>query len=190
MSGEIDKLFPARTPVRAKPDGLTPVALRAKRPLIAPSHPSSSRLAVLRNHFGTERFALPRPTFLRQKRIRNFRGLEVRSFLLTSAVLYGTSQTCRGCRGNWKFRSLEAWKFGTTPHPSPRRGAPFSVAVEGLALRACTLRSLFSGAASPPLGSQRALARPKSATNLRNLRFPLRRVLCVPLCIPPWSSVS
>ena len=75
-------------------------------------------------------------------------------------------------RGNWKFRSLEAWKFGTTPHPSPRRGAPFSVAVEGLALRACTLRSLFSGAASPPLGSQRALARPKSATNLRNLRFP------------------
>ena len=34
--------FPAKTPVRAKPDGLTPVALRAKRPLIAPSRPSSS----------------------------------------------------------------------------------------------------------------------------------------------------
>ena len=27
----------AKTRVRAKPDGLTPVALRAKRPLIAPS---------------------------------------------------------------------------------------------------------------------------------------------------------
>ena len=45
-SEEIDKpLFPAKTPIRAKPDGLTPVALRAKRPLTAPSRPSSSRLA-------------------------------------------------------------------------------------------------------------------------------------------------
>ena len=43
--GESDKHhFPAKTPVRAKPDRLTPVALRAKRPLIAPSRPSSSRL--------------------------------------------------------------------------------------------------------------------------------------------------
>ena len=24
----------------------------------------------------------------------------------------GTSQTCRGCRGEWKFGSLDAWKFG------------------------------------------------------------------------------
>ena len=32
--------------MRAKPDGLTPVALRAKRPLIAPSRPSSSRLTL------------------------------------------------------------------------------------------------------------------------------------------------
>ena len=45
-SGE--SLFPARTRVRAKPDGLTPVALRAKRPLIAPSRPSSSRLVDYR----------------------------------------------------------------------------------------------------------------------------------------------
>ena len=30
--------------MRAKPDGLTSVALRVKRPLIAPSRPSSSRL--------------------------------------------------------------------------------------------------------------------------------------------------
>ena len=34
---------------------------------------------------------------------------------------------------------------------SPRRGAPFSVAVEGLRLRRCTLRSLFSGARQRPL---------------------------------------
>ena len=37
-------LFSARTPGYVKPDGLTPVALWAKRPLIAPSRPSSSRL--------------------------------------------------------------------------------------------------------------------------------------------------
>ena len=34
--------------MRAKPDGLTLVALRAKRPLIAPSRPSSSRLSHLK----------------------------------------------------------------------------------------------------------------------------------------------
>ena len=39
----------------------------------------------------------------------------------------------------------------TAPRLSPRRGALFSVAVEGLALRACTLRSLFSGARQRPL---------------------------------------
>ena len=37
--------------MRAKPDGLTPVALRAKRPLIAPSRPSSSRLGCLKKSF-------------------------------------------------------------------------------------------------------------------------------------------
>ena len=42
----------ARTPVRAKPDGLTPVALRAKRPLIAPSRSSSSRLKERRRGVG------------------------------------------------------------------------------------------------------------------------------------------
>ena len=35
-------------------------------------------------------------------------------------------------------------------YPSPRRGALFSVAVEGLALRACTLCSPFSGRHSRP----------------------------------------
>ena len=37
--------------MRAKPDGLTPVALRAKRPLITPSRPSSSRLGCLKKSF-------------------------------------------------------------------------------------------------------------------------------------------
>ena len=52
LSEEIGKPpFPAKTPVRVKPDGLTPVALRARRPLIAPSRPSSSRLGRLERSF-------------------------------------------------------------------------------------------------------------------------------------------
>ena len=42
----------AKTRVRAKPDGLTPLALQAKRPLIAPSRPSSSRLGPLSSLLG------------------------------------------------------------------------------------------------------------------------------------------
>ena len=57
VSGEIGKpLFPAKTPVRAKNDGLTPVALRAKRPLIAPSRPSPSRLGERRRGVGRSPF--------------------------------------------------------------------------------------------------------------------------------------
>ena len=41
---------------------------------------------------------------------------------------------------------FRAWSFPRELLPSPRRGALFSVAVEGLALRACTLRFPFSGA--------------------------------------------
>ena len=44
--------FSAKTRLRAKPDGLTPVALRAKRPLTAPSRPSSSRLGPLSSVLG------------------------------------------------------------------------------------------------------------------------------------------
>ena len=44
--------FTAKTLVRAKNDGLTPVALRAKRPLIAPSRPSVSRLGPLSSLLG------------------------------------------------------------------------------------------------------------------------------------------
>ena len=29
-----------------------------------------------------------------------------------TASSFGTSQTCRGCRGNWKLGSLEAWRLG------------------------------------------------------------------------------
>ena len=47
MSVEIGRSsFPARTLVRAKPDGLTPIVLWAERPLIKLSSPSSSRLTV------------------------------------------------------------------------------------------------------------------------------------------------
>ena len=41
-------------------------------------------------------------------------------------------------------RERRPHKLLPRPRPSPRRGALFSVAVEGLSLRACTLRSLFS----------------------------------------------
>ena len=27
-------------------------------------------------------------------------------------VALGTSQTCRGCRGDWKLGSLEVWRLG------------------------------------------------------------------------------
>ena len=53
VRGNRQASFSARTPVCAKPDGLTPVALRAKRPLIAPSRPSASRLEERRR--GVER---------------------------------------------------------------------------------------------------------------------------------------
>ena len=81
-------------------------------------------------------------------------------------VSFGTSQTCLRVQGRleaWKFRGLEAWlsRWGSAPHPynsSVARlpGALFSVAVEGLALRACTLCSPFSGAAlaAPPPSNQ------------------------------------
>ena len=45
-----------------------------------------------------------------------------------TATSFGTSQTCRGCRGNWKLGSLEAWLFrwGSAILPSsPQRGASY-----------------------------------------------------------------
>ena len=43
-------------------------------------------------------------------------------------VALGTSQTCRGCRGNWKLGSLEAWKRGFFQYASPvaLKGVPAS----------------------------------------------------------------
>ena len=43
-------------------------------------------------------------------------------------VALGTSQTCRGCRGNWKLGSLEAWKLGFFQYASPvaLKGVPAS----------------------------------------------------------------
>ena len=130
-------------------------------------------------------------------------------------VLVGTSQTCLRVQGQlevWEFRGLEAWlsRWGSAPHPynsSVARlpGALFSVAVEGLRLRRCTLWSPFSGAAlaAPPLPGRGAAphslpisqshpapsacaSTPKICINLRNLRFPILTILCVPL----WFFVS
>ena len=77
--------------------------------------------------------------------------------LLLRRLLARRRRAC-GCRGDWRLGSLEAWRLGflcTLLHPAPAcralrgRGrfgasclhAPFSVAVEGLRLRRCTLRS-------------------------------------------------
>ena len=73
----------------------------------------------------------------------------------------------------WKFRGLEAWSLHSA---SP-------VAPQGRSV----LRSPFSvlwGASAPLV--QRALARPQSATNLRNLRF---LILAVLLRASSWSFV-
>ena len=84
----------------------------------------------------------------------------------------------------WKFRGLEAWlsRWGSAPHPttspSPAcRAHLFSVAVEGLALWACTLCSPFSGAAlaAPPLPGREAAPHTLQSANqpipLCSLRF-------------------
>ena len=63
-----------------------------------------------------------------------------------TASCYGTSQTCRGCRGKWKFGSLDAWKFGSAQRLARRALARVLFSV---------LRSPFSGArlcAPPPAG--------------------------------------
>ena len=67
---------------------------------------------------------------------------------------YVIFKTCHLVEG-WKFRGLEAWPLRlsplyTTASPVARRGVPFSVAVGGLSLRACTLCSPFSGARQRP----------------------------------------
>ena len=102
-------------------------------------------------------------------------------------VSFGTSQTCLRVQGRleaWKFRGLEAWfsRWGSAPHPynsSVARlpGALFSVAVEGLRLRRCTLCSPFSGAAlaAPPLPGRGAAPHTLQSANqpipLCSLRF-------------------
>ena len=92
--GESDKRhFPAKTPVRAKPDRLTPVALRAKRPLIAPSRPSSSRLPCAP-------VSPASPVGCAHGHVADVPGVQ-------------------GRLEAWKFRGLEAWlsRWGSAPHP-------------------------------------------------------------------------
>ena len=83
----------AKTPVRAKPDGPTPVALRANRPLIAPFRPSSSRLVIFS---GTSSVA--------HWHVADVPGVQ-------------------GQLEAWKFRGLEAWfsRWGSAPHFSVAR---------------------------------------------------------------------
>ena len=46
-------------------------------------------------------------------------GATDKTTVLEVYVALGTSQTCRGCRGNWKLGSLEAWKLGFFQYASP-----------------------------------------------------------------------
>ena len=106
---------------------------------------------------------------------------------------YVIFKTCHLVEG-WKFRGLEAWPLRlsplcTTASPVARRGVPFSVAVGGLSLRACTLCSPFSGARQRPHSPKRGVRSPPCsyrppgrtcALRARTAR-PLRRLLCVSL---------
>ena len=129
-SGEFP--FPAKTPVRAKPDGLTPVALRTKRPLIAPSRPSSSRLLDSRVDLwhvadvpGVQERGALRPGERRTERAgpkgQTFHGhgeqnaRQARDWQATVrksiAAAFYRVVTCRGCRENFSLPGR-----GAAPH--------------------------------------------------------------------------
>ena len=126
----------AKTPVRAKPDGLTPVALRAERPLIASARPSSSRLVdyrVVLWHVADvpgvqERGALrpgERRTENGEQNARQARDWQATVRKSIAAAFYRVVQlarstasfswhvhrTCRGCRENFSLPGR-----GAAPH--------------------------------------------------------------------------
>ena len=81
----------AKTPVRAKSDGPTPVALRANRPLIAPFRPSSSRLVIFSGTPSVARKGAPAFSVSSESPV---------------ALPLGTSQTCQGAGA---IGGLEVW---------------------------------------------------------------------------------
>ena len=109
----------AKTPVRAKSDGPTPVALRANRPLIAPFRPSSSRLVIFSGTPSVARKGAPAFSVSSESPV---------------ALPLGTSQTCQGAgassalfrRASWHVADvpgvqgelLPAGAWGSAPHPS------------------------------------------------------------------------
>ena len=107
---------------------------------------------------------------------------------------YGTSQTCRGCRGSWKFGSLDAWKFGFSAQrlfcrarPFPCRGVgqrPTSPIIQPFN-SLCVLCDLQDTLAVLP-----AVAGPKSAliceicgSNTGSPSLCSSVFLCAPLCL-------
>ena len=71
-----------------------------------------------------------------------------------TASCYGTSQTCRECRGSWKFGSLDAWKFGFSAQRLFCRALAARSVLEGLALWACTVISKYSGSSIAAFSNQ------------------------------------
>ena len=98
-----------------------------------------------------------------------------------TASSFGTSQTCRGCRGKWKLGSLEAWRLGFLQRYSivlvgtsqTCRGCRGNWKLGSLeAWLLCSaislsptgaLRSLFSGAPTAPLPCRGVGQRPTSS---------------------------
>ena len=84
-----------------------------------------------------------------------------------TASCYGTSQTCRGCRGSWKFGSLDAWKFGFSAQ---------RLFCRALAARSvfCFLFSVLWGALAPlPLPGRGAAPHIHQSANQLISQFPL-----------------
>ena len=123
--------FTAKTLVRAKNDGLTPVALRAKRPLIAPSRPSSSRLDRLEPSFWRRKVGRGRahdrapgvsaPAFLQELRLCGHfpRILQVRSCACASSrdTSAGGSRKEKLRRATGSVRLAERGREGASGDP-------------------------------------------------------------------------
>ena len=136
----VPSVFSAKTPVRAKPDGLTPVALRAKRPLIAPSRPSPSRLVRLSSVLAQESGAWEgaRMCARRQRPILSCKSCVFavsifpehycpgQSCAITKKApragrLGALSMFCR--RPQYSMEAWYSWMDSTGPSPSARRAA-------------------------------------------------------------------
>ena len=142
MSG---KMGTAKTRVRAKPDGLTPVALRAKRPLIAPSRPSSSRLDRFEKSFWRRKVGCGRALQEMQEIQERPCGATGETIVQTALAAGFPKNQSVACEARHAPTGLRA---GRAPcahaRPAPCVAFFVSLTVEGLSLRACTVSFVIS----------------------------------------------